>query len=362
MSDKIIDLDLIDNDDENMFDNLMSTVEKLNLMGANKNTSNDLEVIVLSIERKMQDLSDENNKSAKTVYASVKNVLFEYTKILTNDSSFETIGLAANALSCINNTMRTGSDLKLIEEVAAKLSIKNNLKGNVSSLENIKKAAFIGVASVDYNQKNIDELFHPSNDLVWDIEMKIESQEFDDHKALEFLYRFVEILSTIEGVQIKIQDIKKGSIWAWLKAYFKSDKSKNDAAEVLESARKFASGKLEKEYEEKEKLKVEREKIDIERQILQQELNSSNDLDSLYLAALKVKHLEEDLKRKQLENARLSIELLKDSRETFAELLADGFVSQSDFKILINQIPFLEKVNGKLTIGETSIIKKGEQK
>ncbi len=361
MSDKIIDLDLIDSNDENIFDDLMSAVEKLNLAGANKETSDKLENIVLSIERKLQDFSDINQEKASIAYATVRTVMAEYSRVLLNDNSFETVGIAIDALSCINSSMRVESDFKSIEHVAGQLSIRRNLRGSVSSIENIRKAAFIGVASVESEHKNITQLFDTTDELVWDIQMIFETERFEEHKALEFIYRFVEILSQLEGVQIEVNEIKKGSIIAWLKSYFKSSKSKQDAAEVLESARKFASGKLEKEYEEKEKLKAEKEKIDIEKKLLQHELESNSDIDSLYLNALKIRHAEEDLKRKQLENAKLSLEVLKDSREAFAELLADGFISQGDFKILINQLPFLEKKEGKLIIGETSIIKKDEQ-
>lgn len=358
MSDKIIDLDLIDNSDENIFDDLMSAVERLNIQNGNHGVS-ELETIVLSIERKIQDLSDKNDNRGITTYGYVKRVLSEYTLILNNDNSSDTVNITREALSHLNFSIDPSAlDFNNLQNVVDKLSIQKNLRGNISSLSNIKKAACIGLASLSYDTLNIGELVGDVYYKSWDIEMQFENQDFDEHKPLNFIYQFIEILSKIEDVKLQLEDIKKGSIIAKIKAYFKSEKSEKDVAEVLESARKFASGKLEKEFEEKEKLKSEKEKIDLEKQILIQQIETTTSLDALYSTALQIRHSEEDLKRKKLENLKLSLELLRDSRDTFSELLADGFVSQADFKILINEIPFLQKIDGKLVIGETPIIKK----
>lgn len=356
MTDKIIDLDLIDEgNDGNIFDNLMSTIEKLSISGAaSEEYSKGLEKIVLSIERKIQDLSDVDDTKASGIYFQLKNVMTEYTNVIIHDNSSEMLNNTFEALSTINNYIY---DYNNLPKIISKLSIKKNLHGNIWSIENIKKASYIGLASLDYDTININKLINEKFIDFWNIDMVFKTSEYKSHKPLEFIYQFAEILNNIEGVKIEIEEIKKGSIITKIKAFFTTEKSKKNAAEVLESARKFAEGRLEKDYEEKEKMKSEKEKIELEKKILQQEIDNNSNLDSLYLSALHIKQAEEDLKRKKLENIKLSLEVLKDSRELFTELLAEGFVSQDDFKILINEIPFLEKVDGKLTIGEAIEIK-----
>lgn len=356
MTDKIIDLDLIDEgNDGNIFDNLMSTIEKLSISGAaSKEYSKKFEDIVLSIERKVQDLSDVDDTKASGVYIQLRNVMTEYKNVIIHDNSSEMLNNTIYALSTINNSIY---DYKNLPRIINQLSIKRNLHGNEWSLENIKKASFIGLASLDYDTININKLISEKFIDSWNIDMVFKTLEYKGHKPLEFIYQFAEILNNIEGVKIEIEKIEKGSIITRIKAFFTTEKSKKNAADVLESARKFAEGRLEKDYEEKEKMKSEKEKIELEKQILQQEIDENTNLDSLYLTAIHIKQAEEDLKRKKLENIKLSLEVLKDSRELFTELLAEGFVSQDDFKILINEIPFLEKIDGKLTIGESIEIK-----
>lgn len=356
MTDLIIDLDLIDEDnDGNIFDNLMSTVEKLSISGAaSEDYSKRFEHIILSIERKVQDLSDIDNTKASVVYFQLKDVMTEYKNIIIHDNSIEMLNNTIEALSTIENFIY---DNKNLPRIINQLSIKKNLQGNIWSMDNIKKASYIGLASIDYDSKNISKLISENFIDSWSIDMVFKTSEYKSHKPLEFIYQFAEILNNIEGIKIEIEKIEKGSIITKIKAYFTTEKSKKNAVEVLESARKFAEGRLEKDYEEKEKMKSEKEKIELEKKILQQEIEKETNLDSLYLSALHIKQAEEDLKRKKLENIKLSMEVLKESRELFSEVLAEGFISQDDFKILINEIPFLEKVNGKLTIGEAIEIK-----
>ncbi|OMQ12248.1 hypothetical protein [[Flexibacter] sp. ATCC 35103] len=366
MTETIIDFDLSENFDDNIFGNFMSTVERLNLNGQTSNEeSRRLESLILKLERNVQDLSESSLQSNSLLMSNVGRILSEYNTILINNHSNEMIGLALNTFQTLNNSIyhyQHDNVFNKLIDVTNRLSISNNLNGNLSSLENIKKTAFIGLTSLEFNYSDINDLLEDQYYESSEIFFNFKTESSDSHKPLEFIYHFIEILNKIEGVKIELQDIKKGSLVVTLKAYFNSKKAKDDACELLEGAKKFASGKLEKEYEEKEKIKEEKNKINIEKKILQNELDQSVNLDSVYLRALSIKQAEEDVKRKQLENLKLSLEVLKDSRDLFTELIGQGFVAQSDFEMLINQIPFLQKIDGKLTIGENVLIDKSNDK
>ncbi|OHT46412.1 MULTISPECIES: hypothetical protein [Flavobacterium] len=365
MIETVIDFDLTENYDENIFDNFMSTVERLNLSGETSiEESKKLENLVLKLERNVQDLTDLSTEFNSLILNNVKRILSDYNKILIHSQSNEMLGLAFNTFQTLNNSIyhyQHDNAFNKLVDVTNRLSISNNLNGNLSSLENIKKTAFIGLTSLEYEYSYVNNLFDNILYESSEILINFKTKENETHKPLEFIYQFIEILNKIEGVRVEIEEIKKGSLVVTLRAYFNSKKAKDDACELLEGAKKFASGKLEKEYEEKEKIKEEKLKINVEKKILQQELDQSVNLDSLYLKALNIKQSEEDLKRKQLENIKLGLEVLKDSRDLFTELIGEGFVSQSDFDMFINQIPFLQKIDGKLTVGENALIDKKDQ-
>lgn len=366
MTDTIIDFDLKDNNDSNIFDNFMSTIERLNLSGeTTSEESKKLEKLILILERNIQDLSESNMQCNSLLNDNITDILSEYNTILINNHSKEIITLAVNTFQTINNSIyyyqHDNSYNKLID-VTTRLSVKKNLKDNPSSLENIKKTAFIALTGLEFDSHNIADLLEAKYYETCDISINFQTENFENHKPLEFIYQFIEILNKVEGVQIEIEQIIKGSLLVKLKAYFNSKKAKDDVAELLDGAKKFASGKLEKEYEEKEKIKEEKEKLNIEKKLLQQELDENVNLDSLYLKALNIKQAEEDLKRKQLENLKLGLEVLKDSRDLFTELIGQGFVAQSDFDMLINQIPFLQKEKGKLIVGVNILVDKNDKK
>lgn len=362
MNDNIIDLDLIDENDENIFDTIMASVENIHLSGATSSKmKTNLESVVLSLEKKMQDLSDKDKSLALKTYMSVKSVVSQYASVIVSDKTDEGMSIAYNALSCLNNSITATTsvhNIKIIKDISEKLSIKNNLFGDISSIENIKKATFVGLANANFSIKfNLKRY----NFDVWEIDMNFETSEFETHKPLEFIFQFIELFNSLEGVRMDIEDIKKGSLKVKIKALFENAKSNEDVIEILDSAKKFAFGKLEKDFEEKEKLKAEKEKLDIEKKLLNHELKENSSLDSAYLKALTIKQAEEDLKRKQLENLKLKIDLLKESRNSFSELIAEGFLCQGDFEVLINELPFLAMRNGKLVMGETPELKKGSE-
>lgn len=186
----------------------------------------------------------------------------------------------------------------------------------------------------------------------WKIDLFFDLEVSESHKPLEFIYQFIEILNSIPGVKVTISDIIIGSLGVKLKAVFESVSSKEEVKEILESTKKFTKGKLEKDFEETEKIKKEGEKIEMEKKLLLQEIDSKGSLDTAYLKSLEIQAAEEDLKRKKLENAVLQVELIHKGAQAFSELLARGIISQKHFEMAINDIMFISINNGKLSTGE----------
>ena len=107
---------------------------------------------------------------------------------------------------------------------------------------------------IEENRREIEKLSSP-------LEIELYLSDTKDSKSLQTLSIFIECLNSIEGTDVTIVEIRKGSIISQLKLFFQSPDAKKQAIELLESTKKFAIGKLEKEYSESEKLKKETEKI-----------------------------------------------------------------------------------------------------
>ncbi len=370
MTNIIIDVNLIDESGENPFEELMKIVEKASLEGKIGEEKSFIEKKILYLERQMQDLSDSESEVHKIIMDSTLKLMSEYTRICSNNEEYSKKGFAIafksiDKVSHILTSLDDNNEEETFDKISS-LSVKKFL------VEKDKKSTswqeMIHIANINlvnhgiiYNEpvntipsyqlsgakKNIPE---------WSIELNFNTKRNDHHKPLEFIHQFIEILNQIDGVTAVLEDIKIGSIKAKLKVIFDEIKSKDDVKELLESSRKFAKAKLEKEFEENENLKALTEKIDIERELLKEELKDKTSIESSYLRSLKIQEAEADLKRKQLENKMLNLKLIKESSETFAEMLALGYISQNDFEMLIQGIPFMSFKNGNLSIGESTDI------
>lgn len=361
MNSAVIDLDLLDEGEENPFERIMSALERVKLNYCNVSITTNFEKQVLGLERRLQDLHENNDARSFEIYKRSTAILKAYSAVIENDNTFDSINVVKSSIDSLNKVLASNrGDIHEISKELDSLSPTQFLKSQdikKVSVDQLKKATEY---TVQAHRILSGFYFSPAtekkNEEVWDIDLNFETDEKDKHKPLQFIYLLIELFNNIEDVEIILEDIRIGSIKARLKMYFKSEKGKNDVKEILESSRKFAKGKLEKEFENAEKVKAEREKIDIEKQILKHEFEESKSVDAAYEKLLNLQNREEDLRKKKLENTKLELELLKQSTDLYAEMLASGYISQTNFEMLIKGLPFLKLEDGRMEIGENTQI------
>ncbi len=186
----------------------------------------------------------------------------------------------------------------------------------------------------------------------WILELNFDTANKNNHKPLEFIHTMIEALSTIEGVNVTLEDIKIGSIKARLKVVFDDLRGKEEFKDVVESSFKFAKGKLEKAQIENEKIETEKAKNLIENDILVTNLNTLNSPELRELKRLESESLKYDVERKKIENEMLNLELFRKKKDMIKELLAEGIIDQDKFEMLINGVSFMKVDNGEIKIGE----------
>jgi len=343
MSEILIDLNVLElGEGRNPFDELASKIEQLSLKGSESGDVERLEQMLLFIERKYQDLQDKDVDKAKVLMQAVNANL-----LMVEAHELNSLDIISKNLQCIKKVS--------VDLISSKIqNVDSYILGNVFkshdnfiskiSITDLSKA-FNSVFLSDYTQ-NVE------TKTEWIIELNFKTGNKGNHKPLEFIHTFIEGLNTIPGVSVTLEDIKIGSIQAKVKAVFDSVTSKEEVKEVLETARKFAVGKLEKEFSEVEKANSETQKNQIETQLLEENLQNLKSEESKEFKKLETESIRYDIEKKRLENEILKIKLFKERKELLKELLADGFISQKELEILIKGITFLKIENGILTVGE----------
>ena len=344
MKNSIIDLNILELDEgRNPFDELAAKLEQLNLKGADPKKKELLEQQILTLEREYQDLQDVDSEKAKILFqaCTANIVMLEANEI----SSFDVIeknikGIAGVAFELKHKKKKDVSSLKLTEVLKSKY--KDTSSVSISDLFQI----------YNYTFSTFSDLRNEKEGLEWTLELNFNTSKDDNHKPLEFIHTLIEGLNTIPGTHVTLEDIRIGSIQAKIKAIFDDATSKEEVKEVLETAKKFAKGKLEKEFHEAERASSEAQKNQIESKILEENLSILKSDETKELKKLETESIRYDIEKKKLENERLKIQLFKERKELLKELLADGFITQKDLEILIQGIPFLKIENGKL-VAET---------
>ena len=340
-----IDLNVLElGEGKNPFEELASKIEQLSLEGREPSVSiANLEQTLLFIERKYQDLQDTDLEKAKILLQAVNANL-----IMVEAHELHSLDIMRKNLDAIKN-ISVGlitSQIENPDDYILGNVIRKNLgsispKITISHISNTFNELF-SKKTLPYFEKEID----------WIIELNFDTKKGENHKPLEFINTFIEGLNTIPGVKVTLEDIKIGSIQARLKAVFDDVTNKEEVKEVLESARKFAKGKLERDYAEVEKSISETQKNQIEKEILEENLKYIKSEENKELKKLESESIKYDIERKRLENERMKLQLFKERNDLLKELLADGFIQQKDLEILIKGIPFLKIENGTLTVGE----------
>jgi hypothetical protein len=357
----LLDLEMIENDEEENLDEIMQVVEKYSLETNDIKTKDSIEEKILYIDHIMQDFGE--SPSTLDIRTSITSLVNQYFVSAKNESKKENFEFFNKSLDYIIKFSKSVS----YEDDEYITTYKNIL----SPLMHLKQRHLYRVDVTDYNKAGTLALSHfdilnsnwiskikdETNELgkniidEWDIELFFETNETEAHKPLEFLYQFIEILNSFPGVKVKIENIIIGSLKAKLKTTFENVTSKEEVKELLEGTKKFVKGKLEKEFEESQKIKKESEKIDVEKELLLQEIEQNASLDSAYLKAIEIQSAEEELKKKKLENAILQLDLMNKGFQALSELLAKGIITQKHFEMSIKGLPFISVKGGILFEG-----------
>lgn len=368
-----IDLDVIEDDGkESAVELIMACVEKGVITGVvSVQSQENIEKLVLKIERFMQDLSDEETEISSFTLNKINESLKIILPILKSEEINRfNAGIIENYLTKLEKVSRTALSKNSIEDVKTLFKglsieeLKENLKNQPISIKtyarvinrivqtasdkvtliNYNNASAIlakvndvnfGIHLVDFNKKDIE--------TAWNIDLEISNK--DDSKSIYSLWVLLEALKSIDGLEFEIEELSKGSIFAKIKVWFKSDEAKKEAEELLESTKKLAKGKLEKDYYENEKNKSESEKIEIEKKKLQNEIEITNSEDEKKRRLLEVEALEIENENKKLQNERLKLQLFLEKRQALSELLSDGIINSDEYKLAINDALQIHKKN-----------------
>lgn len=345
MKRNIIDLDLLDQNDEvNPFENLMAKLEKINLENKNIINLDTIEKTVLYLERKCQDFSDNETGKARIIYQALSavNIIFD------EDSSNDFNKLQSN-LYALQSLARIIEDEKKLDEDS--ITLKNIIK--IASPRKQKISVDVLQEAFSKLSNSLSSEIIKENKEQWLIEFNFDVEKDELHKPLEFIHLFIEACNKIEGVSLKLEDIKIGSLKAKISALFDNLKAKQEFKDVLEGSKKIVKGKVEKEFNESEKAGAEKIKTDVEIKILEEQLSDLISDDSKEVKELQKESLKIDIERKKIENERLRLELFREKRELLKELLAEGIINQQNFEMMIKGLPFIKYENGQLTIGES---------
>lgn len=371
---KNIDLDIIDDEgQESAVEIIMGNVERAVLVGTISITSKDqIEKLVLKIERFMQDLSDDDTETSKFTLKKINESLKVVLPILKSDDinqmSLEIIENYLNNLEKISKIAISKKSIKEVESLFTGLSLdelKKNLEHTkvsiwtyASAINGIIESTSNKVTLINYgnasdilrmvtSSKMPNKLFdvyaknEKKDDLTWDVDLKISNK--DDSKSIYSLWLLLEAFKSIDGLEFEIEELSKGSIFAKIKVWFKSEEAKKEAEELLESTKKFAKGKLENEYYENEKNKSEAEKVQIEKEKLQNEVDIAKSDEEKKRRLLELEALEIENENKKLLNERLKVQVFLEKRQALAELLSDGIINNQEYQLMINQVLQIHK-------------------
>lgn len=349
MYSEFIDLEILNTKNGNPFEIIMSRVENANLNFELGTIKTDIEKSVLLIERKIQDLEEENStKSVKTIQEilDILNVIIPVIKI---DNSLNTLKVINTILQNLNKII---SPLKqTFHQVNFNFIPKflGNFKGRKVSIVNytetinktlnkeIKKRERVFIQINDVEEK----FYNPYKSNIWNIEIYISDEK--QSNSIHLLGLFVDVLSTIKGVETEILKIEIGSIFSKIIAVFKTDKARDEAEEIIKSAKKYVKGGLEKDFVQNEKSRVEIEKINAEKNKIEDEITNSNSNEAIRKRKLEMEALEIENRKKNLEVENLEIELFIKKKKLLSELLAEKIISIEEFKLSINNALIIEK-------------------
>lgn len=383
MGNNMIDLEILEQEGGNSFDIIMSHVEIVSLSEDIGDLKEKIERSILSIERKMQDLSDIDTIEAKTIVKKTFEILKFISPILKENSSNHSLEQISTYLITLDSLVRNSID-KTLDEINLifwQLS-PENLKQRFSShglvipintytgviygafnaaLGTLSAGRLLATGSslrefqgegfwnIEMTSELKDSNLEPE---VWDMEIEINDTK-NQHKALYTIWLFVESLNKINGVNVEIEEIRKGSIFSKLKIYFSSPEAKKEAQELLESTKKAAKGKLEKDFQHNEKTKAEAEKFESEKNKIDNEIKQQNSEEAKRKRELEIQAMEIENERMRLENEKLKLQVFLEKKKALSELLAEELISHEEFKLKLNQMMYISKKDDQIEVSES---------
>lgn len=346
MGEIAIDLNILEySEGRDLFEELASRIEQLSIEGTNAEEIENLEKTLLFIERQFQDFQDTDSEKAKVVGQAVAANI-----VMLDAGQPAPLALMKRNLASIKNVCVGLTTSQIVDS-------DSYLLGNIIRHDNLQKGKK-GTITITELSNAFNSVFNSpkeklyANEIEWIIDLSFKTTKENNHKPLEFIHILIEGLNTIPGVKVTLEDIKIGTIQAKIKAIIDGVSSKEEVKEVLESARKFAKGKLEKEFSEIQKSDSETQKNQIESKILEETLQNLLSDGNKELKKLESESLKYDIERKKLENDRLKLQLFKERKELLKELLAEGFIAQKDLEMWVKGISFIKIENNVLTVGE----------
>ena len=359
-----IDLDILDQGEENPFERLMSAYERVKLQAETGSFSNDFEKKILYLERVLQDLSDKKDDISNYIISRSKEILSAYSVVIDKEQSLWSLDLIQKSLDSISTVIGhshvwSERELNIEFDNLSPSKYLRTLDINNPTFEQLKQAAFCSVyhpGVLDILSTDFTTTISPhkkDHRDIWDISLNFSTSKFDNHRPLAFINVFVEILLKIDGVDISIEDIKIGSVKAKLRVEFQNEDAKEEFKNVLEESIHFLK---ESSKEISNKLEDTFDQSSFKDNNLVPESDKNEKLQTAYLIALRIKIAEEELKNKRLENESLRLKIMQETIDTNSKLLANTFMSQKDYEILIKGIPFLKVLNGQIQIGESTRI------
>ncbi len=342
MSEIVVDLNVLEiGKDKNPFDLLASKLEKLNLEGGDKAVLAGLEKTVLFLERKVMDLNEVNEDLANTIMQAIQS-----NSIMIESGKINTVQQLANHLETIREVSMAMMEGKVIQ-VSKNYSIADILVDKFGKRET-------------FNSEQLAEAYNSSlfasrdrkitGKEVWQIDFKIGVDAENSHKPLEFLYFFIESLNSFIGVKAILKEIKIGSIDATVNIQFDDDGSREVVKDLLNSARSLVVKKLNTEtLENEDKGENNNGSSDFTNERRYEDKFGS---EVSVAHNLQIESLKLDVKRKEIENAKEIFYLMREKKNFFVELFAEGLITQKHLEILIKGISFMSINDRTVTVGE----------
>lgn len=180
--------------------------------------------------------------------------------------------------------------------------------------------------------------------FIWDIEVTVDKTEVNAAQIGFLIWSLAKSLESIDGVEVDLVEWSEGSKKFNLITTIKGIAAREDVKYVFAKGREAAEAVyVDKPVEDVKKTKAEREKTEKKTDALPSKQESKD-----------IRELEIEKKKLDIEEQRVDILAKKlDSIKSLAALMKEGVIqNETDLHILINDLLFVSKKEGRIQIGE----------